>query len=97
MDEEMKSIKEHKTWLRRLLMEIKYIKELPTLIWQDNQGAIALAKNPIFHARSKHIDIKYHFTREKIKEGIIEIKYKCTQEMVADALTKSLNKMKRIT
>jgi hypothetical protein len=53
-----------------------------------------LAKNPIFHSRSKHIDIKFHFTRDKIQDGIIQVQYKSTQEMIADALTKSVNKVK---
>jgi len=81
-------------WLRRILKELKQLKDLPTMIYQDNQGTIALAKNPIFHSRSKHIDIKFHFTRDKIQDGTIQVEYKSTQEMVADALTKSVNKVK---
>jgi hypothetical protein len=81
-------------WLRRILKELKQLKDLPTMIYQDNQGTIALAKNPIFHSRSKHIDIKFHFTRDKIQDGVIQVEYKSTQEMVADALTKSVNKVK---
>ena len=64
------------------------------MIYQDNQGTITLAKNPIFHSRSKHINIKFHFTREKNQDGIIQVQYKSTQEMVADAITKSVDKVK---
>jgi hypothetical protein len=81
-------------WLRRMLLELQVIDEVSTRIWQDNQGAIALAKNPIMHARTKHIDIKYHFTRNLIEDGVIVIEYKPTQDMVADALTKAVNKVK---
>ena len=56
----------------------------------DNQGSMALAKNPVFHDRSKHIDIQYHFTRDLVKEGRISLNYVPTQEMVADMLTKAL-------
>ena len=55
---------------------------------EDNQGAIALAQNPIAHARTKHIDIRHHFVREAIQDGIISLQYCHTKEMVADALTK---------
>ena len=61
-----------------------------TIIYEDNQSCIALAKNPIHHARSKHIDIQYHFIREKVELGEIELKYMATEDMIADALTKPL-------
>ena len=81
-------------WLRRLLKDLKYIQDRPTMIYQDNQGTIALARNPTFHSRTKHIDIKYHFVRDKIKSSELVIEYKATQEMVADALTKPVSKVK---
>ena len=56
----------------------------------DNQSCIALAKNPEFHARSKHIDIQYHFIREKVEEGMVHLEYCPTQKMVADILTKAI-------
>ena len=55
------------TRLKRLLKEFKIYPEETVLIHQDNQGAIALAKNPVFHQRAKHIDIRYHFVREMIE------------------------------
>lgn len=51
----------HAIWLRSLLKELNFPQEGPTEIYVDNQSAIALAKNPAFHDRSKHIDTKYHF------------------------------------
>jgi hypothetical protein len=81
-------------WLRRLLKDLQVISNKPTKIWQDNQGTIALAKNPMFHARTKHIDIKYHYTRNLIEDNTIVIDYKSTQEMQADALTKAVSQVK---
>ena len=52
----------------------------------DNQGSIALAKNPVFHDRSEYIDIQYHYTRELIKEGRIQLEYM----PIGDLLTKLL-------
>ena len=49
-----------------------------------------MAKNPQYHGKSKHIDIKYHFIRDQVKRGIVELKYCSIYEMVADMLTKAL-------
>ncbi len=62
----------------------------PTTIHEDNQVTIARSKNPVSHKRTKHIDIKFHFVREKIQDKTIELKYCPTYEMVADIFTKSL-------
>jgi hypothetical protein len=56
----------------------------------DNQPSIALAKNPVFHDRSKHIHIQYHYTWDLIKEKHISLNYIPTKEMIADILTKAL-------
>ena len=50
----------------------------------DNQGSITLAKNPVFHDRSKGIDIQYHYTRGLIKEGKIQLEYIPTNDMLAE-------------
>jgi CobQ-like glutamine amidotransferase family enzyme len=60
------------------------------MIYGDNQNAIALTKNPQFHARIKHIDIQTHFIREKVTEGFIDLAYVSIDQMIADDLTKSL-------
>jgi hypothetical protein len=79
-------------WLRKLFRELKSSDSdsLPTTIYPDNQGAIALAKNPEFHSRTKHIDIQYHFVRECIDRGQIKLEYIPTNDQVADGLTKAL-------
>jgi hypothetical protein len=65
-----------------------------TRIYEDNQGAIALGKNPVSRQRCKHIDIKYHFLREVLISGKIDIVYRQTEHMVADILTKPATKVK---
>lgn len=60
----------------------------------DNQGSIALAHNPVFHARTKHIDIQHHYIRDKVSAGRINLTYIPTSEMIADGLTKPLTHAK---
>ncbi|OWY91211.1 Retroelement Polyprotein [Phytophthora megakarya] len=61
-----------------------------TQIWEDNQGAIALAKNAGYNSRTKHVDIKHHFTRENVERGTIKVDYIDTKRQLADLLTKAL-------
>ncbi|KAJ4176414.1 hypothetical protein NW755_14952 [Fusarium falciforme] len=84
-------------WLRSLLQELlKEYREVPelktTVIFGDNQGAIAMSKNPQFHARTKHIDIQHHYCREKVNDGTVDFQYIPTGKQVADGLTKALPK-----
>jgi hypothetical protein len=60
----------------------------------DNKSAISLCKNPVHHNRSKHIDTKYHYIRECVEESKIEVNYICTDDQLADILTKSLGRLK---
>ena len=64
------------------------------VIHEDNQGAIALANNPVSHQRSKHIDIRYHFIRNLVRNETIQLRYCPTEDMVADIMTKSVSKIK---
>ena len=63
-------------------------------IYSDNQGALRLTGNPEFHARSKHIDVQYHYVREVKEAGVIDVRYIPTEEMAADCLTKPLKRQK---
>lgn len=83
-------------WLKDMLSQLNFNDVAATIIYCDNQGAMALAKNPQFHARTKHIDIQYHFSREKVSEGKVDLRYIPTAEQVADGLTKALCKDKFI-
>ena len=51
-------------WLRKLQRDLEILIDKPIIIMEDNQGAIAMAQNPVNHTRTKHIDIRYHFVRE---------------------------------
>ena len=79
-------------WLGELLADLGALQH-KSEIWQvqcDNQGAIALTKNPQYHARTKHIDIQYHFLRQHIESGSVELTYTPTHGIVADIFTKPL-------
>ncbi len=56
----------------------------------DNQSAIKLIKNPVYHKRTKHIDVKYHFIREKYQDKTVNIEYVNSNEQLADIFTKAL-------
>ena len=65
-----------------------------TVVNEDNQGTITLAKNPVCIQRCKHLDIKYHFIRSTIKQGKMSLVYCPTDEMVVDVMTKPVSKFK---
>jgi hypothetical protein len=77
-------------WLRSLLNEIGMEVNGPTRLFVDNQSALKVLKNPEHHGRMKHIDIKWHWIRECIKQGNIEAHFLPTGKMVADIFTKAL-------
>jgi hypothetical protein len=77
-------------WIRSLLSQLFPGKLDPTTLFSDNQSAIALAKDHQYHARTKHIDIRFHFIRYVIENGSIRLIYCPTDDMVADTLTKAL-------
>ena len=77
-------------WLKHLLEEMTQEDIGPVPMMEDNQGAIALTKNPVLQKRTKHIDVRYHYTREAAEQEIIKIDYCPTDQMIADVLTKPL-------
>ena len=77
-------------WLRRIIGEVFRPLQQPTILYSDNQSAIALTKDGSYHARTKHIDIRYHYIRFCVENGSIQLLYSPTDEMVADTLTKAL-------
>lgn len=79
-----------KVWLRILLKEISLIQEEPTNICVDNKSAIALAKNPVFHDRSKHIDTRYHYICECVARKDVQLEFVRSQDQIADIFTKPL-------
>ena len=77
-------------WLSRLLADLVNAKVIAPLLYIDNKSALALAKNPVLHERSKHIDVRFHFIRDCISSGVIETDYIRTGDQLADLLTKPL-------
>ncbi|CAJ2640052.1 unnamed protein product [Trifolium pratense] len=80
------------TWLQHLLHDIGIKLERRPLLLCDNKSAIHLAHNPVFHARTKHIEIDYHFIREKVTTGHLQLQYLPTTQQIADVFTKALGK-----
>uniref|UniRef100_A0A2N9JBE9 Integrase catalytic domain-containing protein n=1 Tax=Fagus sylvatica TaxID=28930 RepID=A0A2N9JBE9_FAGSY len=80
----------HAVWLRSLLKELHMSQVEATEIFVDNKSALALAKNPVFHDRSKHIDTRYHFIRECIARKEVQLEFVKSQDQVADIFTKPL-------
>ena len=84
-------------WLQHLLTQLRVDRTPvdntpPITIYGDNRGALALAKNPMYHARTKHVDIRYHFVREKVEEGLVKMDWIAGNFNLADGLTKPLSK-----
>jgi len=76
----------------RLLMKTLGFEQIgATLVYEDNQGAIAMSVNPVnAHKRSKHIDVRFHFLRERVASGEVKLEYIVTEHQQADLLTKPL-------
>lgn len=78
------------SWLQSLLGELGVFIATAPLLWCDNIGATYLAANPIFHARTKHIEVDFHFVREKVARKDLHIRYISTHDQLADIFTKPL-------
>ena len=82
-------------FLRQLLKDMIGCEEKESVVlYVDNQGAIALAKNPVQHQRSKHIDIKYHFVRLEVQKGVLQLEYVPSEDNVADVFTKPVTRVR---
>ncbi|CAN1334404.1 Retrovirus-related Pol polyprotein from transposon RE2 [Linum perenne] len=77
-------------WLSSLLRETGFPTQSPPTLWCDNVGATYLTRNPAFHARSKHLEIDFHFVREKVASKHLHVAYISTKDQIADILTKPL-------
>ena len=81
-------------WLSRLLSDIKAPPQTPILIKEDNQGTIAVARNPVSHNRTKHIDIKFHYVQEALEDGIINLIYRIAPNFCSTKFHNFRNDMK---
>ena len=79
-------------WIKSLFQELRIPLQRTPILWCDNVGATYLAANPVFHARTKHVEIDYHFMREQVKLRHLRIRYLSTKDQTADILTKALPK-----
>lgn len=77
-------------WLVGVLKELNIVIDTLVKLYCDNKSTIQINVNPIFHERTKHIEIKCHFVREHIKSGLIHTEYLSTKEQLTDVLTKGL-------
>ena len=73
-----------------LLQDIGLFLPHPPLLWCDNVTALAIAINPVFHARTKHIEVDYHFVSEKVLRRDVMLKFISTHDQLVDLFTKSL-------
>jgi hypothetical protein len=81
-------------WLRKFLPGLFDLELEATCILCDNQNCMKLSENPVFHDKSKHIEIKYHYVRDMVQKGVVRLQYIATDEQVANVLTKPLSRVK---
>jgi hypothetical protein len=75
-------------WFQQLLRELHVPVVSRPVLWCDNLGATFLASNPVFHARTKHIKIDYHFVREKVATKQLDVRFISSTDQLADLFTK---------
>ncbi|XP_019158353.1 PREDICTED: uncharacterized protein LOC109155079 [Ipomoea nil] len=78
------------TWVVSLLRELGLHSGAPATLWCDNLGATYLCANPMFHARTKHVEVDYHFVLDKVTSGEYKVSFVSTKDQVADIFTKPL-------
>ncbi len=84
-------------YLKQVISDLKGAVDVvvePVQLFGDNQGSLAMIKNPVKHNRTKHIDIKYHFIHDYYARNVININYVGTDENIADTMTKPMSKVK---
>uniref|UniRef100_A0A2N9F0L7 Reverse transcriptase Ty1/copia-type domain-containing protein n=1 Tax=Fagus sylvatica TaxID=28930 RepID=A0A2N9F0L7_FAGSY len=78
-------------WLHSLFCELGVSISSPPTIWCDNIGATYLSSNPVFHARTKHVEIDFHFVRDMVANKSISVRFLCSKDQLADLLTKPIS------
>ena len=71
-------------WVEALLKELGVKQESPPVLWCDNIGATYLSSNPVFHARTKHIEVDFHFVRERVAQKSLQVRFVPSKDQLAD-------------
>ena len=74
--------------MQSLLRELHVPQARPPVLWCDNLGVTYLTANPVFHARSKHIEVNFHFVWEKVAQGALDVRFVSSADQIADVFTK---------
>lgn len=77
-------------WVQAVLQELGVSSSRTACLWCDNLGATYLTANPVFHGRTKHVEVDYHFVRERVASKLLEIRFIASNDQVADGFTKPL-------
>jgi hypothetical protein len=77
-------------WIQSILQELCVPCPRSARLWCDNLGAKYLASNPVFHGRMKHIEVDYHFVRDRVMKKLLDVRFISSNDQVADGFTKAL-------
>jgi len=77
-------------WVQTLLRELGVKSPKAAQLWCDNIGATYLSANPVLHARTKHIEVDFHFVRERVAQGLLDVRFVSTKDQLTDGFTKAL-------
>jgi hypothetical protein len=78
----------HLIWVQSLIQELGVSQDRQPVLWCDNIGATYLSSNSVFHAHKKHIEVDYHFVRERFVKKFLHIKFISSKDQLADIFTK---------
>jgi hypothetical protein len=79
-------------WIQSLLKELGVFQPKAPILWCDNIGAVYLTANPVFHGRTKHVEVDFHFVRERVAEKALDVRIISSEDQLADIFTKALGR-----